>query len=371
MKLLRPALFLALFGLSTNAIAQEMTALSCNDFRPTNEALERYPDLVGACEGIVDRDGALYAKFTAIVRRASGTGVTLYLPATNHTFRATPDSSHRVLLDGKKTRVRDLVRGQEIRIYLAVNELAKPDIHEVAFVTEEDFIVDLEVERVAALPTTASVLPATGISGLLLLGFGLMLRQRRLRRGMLMLIVLSAAILTGLPVAKAETEIVQKPGKVVTATVRRMAIVEAVNKETRELKLINASGDRFTIVADDAVRNFDQIEPRDRIITEYLESVIVLAVPAGTPTLGSGAAVEVAPLGEKPGISGAKTFVIKATVESLNVTDRIATVRYEDGGLKSVKVADGVDLAMVDVGDEVRLRVTQAIAISVVKADKS
>jgi len=371
MKLPTAILFLALAGISANALAQEMTALSCNDFRPTNEALERFPDLIGACEGIADRDGELYAKFTAIVRRASGSSVTLYLPATKHTFRANPDSSYRVLVDGKKTRVRNLVRGQEIRIYLAVNEFAKPDIQEVAFVTEEDIIVDIEVERVPALPTTASIVPTVAVTGIFLLCFGLLLRQRRVRRGGALLVVLAATMVSGLPVAKAETEIVQKPGKVVTATVRSMAIVEAVNKETRELKLINASGDRFTIVADDAVRNFDQIEPRDRIITEYLESVIVLAVPADMPTMGNAAAVEVAPLGEKPGIAGVKTFVIKATVEAINVSDRIATVRYEDGNVTSVKVADGVDLDTVDVGDEVRLRVTQAMAISVVKADKS
>jgi len=370
MKLLKPTLLLALIGFTANAGAQEMTALSCNDFRPTDEALERFPDLVGACEGIVDRNGELYAKFTAVVRRASGNSVTLHLPATNHTFTARPDSSYRVLVDGRKTRVRDLVRGQEVRIYLSVNEFSKPDIEEVAFVTETDMIVDIQVERVAALPTTASKVPMAAAAGLLLLGVGLTLRNRRIRRALPLVVIVSAAMMAGSPVADAETETVQKPGKVVTATVRSMAIVEAVNKETRELKLINASGERFTIVADDMVRNFDQIEPRDRIVTEYLESVVVLAVPAGSPTLGSGAALEVAPLGEKPGISGVKTFVVKATVESVNVTDRIATVRYEDGRVASIKVGDDVHLDMVEVGDEVRMRVTQAMAISVRKADK-
>ena len=33
--------------------AQEMTALSCADFRPTPEALERFSNLAGACEGVV------------------------------------------------------------------------------------------------------------------------------------------------------------------------------------------------------------------------------------------------------------------------------------------------------------------------------
>ena len=29
--------------------AQEVSALTCDDFRPTPEALERYPNLIGAC----------------------------------------------------------------------------------------------------------------------------------------------------------------------------------------------------------------------------------------------------------------------------------------------------------------------------------
>ena len=52
--------------------AQELSELACEDFKPSPEAQARFPDLKGACEAIVERDGELYAKFTAIVRRASG-----------------------------------------------------------------------------------------------------------------------------------------------------------------------------------------------------------------------------------------------------------------------------------------------------------
>jgi len=369
MKIFKLALVLAVTALSAAASAQEMTALSCDDFRPTPEALERFSNLKGACEGVVDMDGELYAKFTAIVRRAAGSSVTLYLPATEPPFRVKTDSSQRVLVGGKKTRVRDLVRSQEIRIYLAVSQFAKPDIEEVAFVTEEDYIIDIEIERVPALPTTASIWPTLAGGGLLLLGIGYTLRRRRFRAELPLVIILAAAFVAGSPTARAETEKMQKPARVTTATVQSMAIVEAVNKETRELKLIDASGKRYTIVADELVHNFDQIEPRDRIVMEYLESVAIFVAPAGAPELGNAAAVELAPLGSKPGISSAETFMTKATVESLNLTDRIATVRYADGSMRTIKVADDVPLNLVTVGDEVRFRITKAVAISVRKAN--
>ena len=145
--------------------------------------------------------------------------------------------------------------------------------------------------------------------------------------------------------------------------------MEAVNKATRELKLIDADGNRFTIVADDLVRNFDQIRPRDRIITEYLESVAVLVAPAGAMSLGDGTIVEVAAEGEMPGFATVDTVMVKATITALNVTQRLATLSAEDGTTKTVLVADDVPLHTIEVGDEVRLRVTTAVAISVVRPD--
>ncbi len=383
MKGVKLIFILALSSMGAFANAQEITELSCSDFRPTAEAQARFPDLKGACEAIVDRNGKLYAKFRAVVRRATVGRATLYLPATNHTFRVSPGATARVLIDGKKTPISALVRGQEIRIYLSVDEFAKPDIEEITMVTDANILVAAVIEPAPALPTTASIWPTVALIGLLLLSMGLGLRRIRLnrdsagRRGHSSGSTAAAVALIGVclfivaPVVEAEKEVVVKPGRILTSTVKSMAIVESVNKETRELKLIDASGKRFTIVAGDVVRNFDQIEPRDRIVTEYLNSVAILVVPKGAPELGQGAAVEVAPKGAKPGIKGVKTFLIKAEVIALNLSDRIVTLHYEDGSVDTIKVAEDVPLDLVNVGDEVRLRVTTAIAISVQKADTS
>jgi hypothetical protein len=369
MKMTKILLILTTLLIGTTAGAQEMSALSCDDFRPTPEAIERFPNLVGACEGIVERDGELFGLFRAVVRRVSISRVTLRLPATGKTFTIAPDPSQRVMINGRRTLMRDLTRGQEITLYLSVNEFAKPNIETIAFVTEMNILVDIEIEEVAELPTTASLWPTIAMAGFFLLGASYLLRRRRFRASLSHLMFLGVILAAGAPIADAQTQIVQKPGRVVTSTVRSAVIVEAVNKETRELKVIDASGRRFTMVADDLVANFDQIEPRDRIVVEYLESIAIVVVPAGTPTMGEGVAVELAPLGDKPGVTGVSTFVVSATVESLNYSDRIATLRYEDGTTQTIKVADDVPLDLVDVGDEVRFRITDAIAISVRPAD--
>ncbi len=130
------------------------SALTCDDFKPTPEALQRFPDLRGACEAVVERNGELYGQFRAVVRRASSSSITLYLPATDHTFRVRPQSGARVLLGGTKARPRDLTRGQEIRIYLSTTAFATSNIEEVALVTESDLIIEHTVEPVDTLPTT-------------------------------------------------------------------------------------------------------------------------------------------------------------------------------------------------------------------------
>ncbi|MGB5689591.1 MAG: hypothetical protein WBM45_09950 [Woeseiaceae bacterium] len=154
-KSITSVLFVLAF-LSSPTWAQDMTetALSCQDFNPTQEALQRFPDLVGACEAVVDRNGELYGRFSAIVRRASNSSVTLYLPATDHTFKVDPRSDARVLIGSRKVRPRDLQRGQEIQIYLSARQFSQPDIQEVTLVTESEVIIDHPVEEVAVLPTT-------------------------------------------------------------------------------------------------------------------------------------------------------------------------------------------------------------------------
>jgi hypothetical protein len=288
-----------------------MTGLSCRDFIPTEEARQRFPDLAGACEGIVERDGELYGLFRAEIRRVYGNRITLHLPATDHTFTVRPDPSARVLVDGKKIRPIDLATRQEVRIYLSAREFAKPDVEEVAFVTESDFLVDVPIDELS----TVSV-----------------------------------------------------PGRVVTSTARREAIVESVNRETREIKVVDADGRIHSFVAGDMVANFDQIEPRDRIVTEYLESVAVFIAPKGAPALGDAGLVEVAPLGEKPGLMMADTYMVAATIDAIDVSERMVTLRDEEGFQTTIDVADDVDMDGFKVGDEVRIRVTEAVAISVVEA---
>ncbi len=168
-----------------SALAQTPSDLTCDDFRPTAEAQAAYPELLGACEDVVEIKGELYAQFKAVVRRARGRSVTLYLPATDRTFKVEPKPGARVtLLAGGKIRPRELVRGQEITIHLSIRKLAELNVDEVALITDENVMLEHRVMPAEALPTTASPWPAVALAGVVLLGAAGAIRRLRVRQGM-------------------------------------------------------------------------------------------------------------------------------------------------------------------------------------------
>lgn len=123
----------------------------------TAEAKERFADLVGTCEGIYEINGTEYARAQAVVRQVRGNRVRLYMPATDHTFEVTADASGRVWIGNRKVRPRDLNRGDEIGIYLSVPSFTEQRVSEIVMATDDasaDDVVTVEVEEVAALPTT-------------------------------------------------------------------------------------------------------------------------------------------------------------------------------------------------------------------------
>lgn len=174
-----------LIALPAYAVDPEL-AMSCDEAREqyemTPEAAARFADLQGTCEGIYRINGALYARSQAVVRSASSRRVRLYLPASDRTIEATPDSSMRVNIGARKVRVRDLNRGDEIGIYLSLDAFTQGKVDEIAFATEDsspDSIAVAPVEDVAALPTTASPLPALALLSGLLLVAGFFMRGLR------------------------------------------------------------------------------------------------------------------------------------------------------------------------------------------------
>ncbi len=182
----------ATMGSMAAQATQEITPtdISCADlqdrYQLTAEGRERLQNFIGACQSVVKIDGTLYATTKAVVRSAGSKSVRLYIPATDRTIEVNPQSDLRVNVDGRKMRPRDLERGQEITIHVAVDSVAEPvPMQTVAMdvvpeaASDTPVVEQMPVTELAALPTTASPLPLIGLIGLCLLGLAGMLRLRR------------------------------------------------------------------------------------------------------------------------------------------------------------------------------------------------
>lgn len=183
---------LALGGLAASPAAMAQ-APTCDDIEFNANVTDQFPNAADGCLEVLERDGKLYAKFVAEVVTARRNGnVTLDIKTRDgssirQSFQ--PASDFRVSLDGRSHRVGDLVRGQEIRIYLPSDRWAVAQVEELSVPVVVAPLAppppEPEPEMVAELPGTASPLPLMGLGGVLLVllsgGLGA-IRRRQARK---------------------------------------------------------------------------------------------------------------------------------------------------------------------------------------------
>ncbi len=179
-----------------------------------------------------------------------------------------------------------------------------------------------------------------------------------------MVLVLS---FTTLALAKKKTK--EKPGLVVTDAVVVKATVEAIDYPSRTITLKGPKGADLTFSVDQSVKNFDLVKKGDKVIARYLESVAVyLDKSPGKSTVGGTNRVEIAPRGKKPAGISVKLSEVRASVEAINYRKHTVTLKGPEGKSLTLKTDKRVkNLREVKAGDEVVVRYTEALAISVEK----
>jgi hypothetical protein len=158
------------------------------------------------------------------------------------------------------------------------------------------------------------------------------------------------------------------PGGILVDTYQVTATVTAVDPTTRKVTLVTPAGKKSEFKAGPEVVNFPQIRVGDQVKATLTEEVLVF-MASDTPAQIQGAAgvVALAPVGAKPGVLVAETVQIKAKVTNIDYKRRKATLQFPDGSTKKVAVRDDVDLSKRSIGEEVVIRSTEAIAVTVEK----
>jgi hypothetical protein len=158
------------------------------------------------------------------------------------------------------------------------------------------------------------------------------------------------------------------PGGVVVATHKMTATVTGIDAANRKVTLVTPNGNKTTVKCGPEVINFDQIRVGDQLkVTVAEELAVSMAAEGAPPSDGGAVAVALAPKGAKPGGVVASTVQVTAKVTAIDLKHHKATLQFPDGATKTVAVRQDVDLTQRKVGEEVVIRVTEAVAISVQK----
>jgi hypothetical protein len=180
-------------------------------------------------------------------------------------------------------------------------------------------------------------------------------------------LVLLGGVLSGAAAAQ-QPGAAAKPGAVIVEVTEWSGTVAAVDYAKKTAALQGPDGKVVTVDAPNA-RNLDQVKVGDIVKIQYTEALAVYMRKTDWPPQAAEAqAVQLAPKGQKPGGVIVNTAEITANVEAIDYQTRMIALKGPAGNVRTFKVSDAVQrLPEVKVGDQVVVRVTEAIALEVVK----
>jgi hypothetical protein len=166
---------------------RSFTAVSdnCDAVQWSQRALATYPTIASACQSVEERNGKKYVKFSGTVKSSQNGGQKLVVNFKDGgEVTLTPPAQTQLYVNGKKTPISDLARGDELNFYIAEDRLAAqfPETESASarLVVVPIYIQD--TQELASLPSTAGPLPLLTLLGTLSLGLGGFLSLYRRRR---------------------------------------------------------------------------------------------------------------------------------------------------------------------------------------------
>ena len=193
--------------------------------------------------------------------------------------------------------------------------------------------------------------------------------MKNFRRVIVALVLVAG--LTGLALAQEKDSAAKDatPGKVIVNVIKLSGTVKAVDQENKTVTVEGSGGKTITVDAKNA-RNLDQVKVGDKVNLQYTEELaLFLRKSDAPPSATQGDMVALAPKGQKPAGLMARTIELTGTVEFVDLKKRTVALKGPAGNVRTFHVDKAVkNFSQVKVGDQVVLRFTQAVALSVVKS---
>jgi LPXTG-motif cell wall-anchored protein len=169
------------------AFSSLASALTCDDVAFSAEITSRFADAQDACIEVIERDGQAFVKMNVeLVRDGSSNRLTFKFKNRDGSFGPThslnPASDWRANIAGRSFRARELLRGQELSVYVPSDRWeAHVDAPEAVVETFTLIVITAPAEpEPMMLPSTASNMPLFALfGGLALFGAGLIRVTRR------------------------------------------------------------------------------------------------------------------------------------------------------------------------------------------------
>jgi len=152
------------------------------------------------------------------------------------------------------------------------------------------------------------------------------------------------------------------------------ASVEAINLANREVTLKGPLGNTVSFTVDQRVKRLDEVKVGDLVRADYYVSFATeLRKPTEAEernpiTLLEGAGKT--PPGTSPAAGELRRFKVVTTIEGLDRPTRTITVKGPRGNYLTARVADPSKLTKMRIGENIVVNYTEALAISLEKADK-
>jgi hypothetical protein len=160
-----------------------------------------------------------------------------------------------------------------------------------------------------------------------------------------------------------------KPGGELVEVLTGVLTVDSIDAAKRAVTLKSPDGNLKSYKLGPEVKNFDQIKVGDEVKVALAESVAIFVRKSDEPPAAvEMETVQAAPKGEKPAVVVTDTFEMTAKVEAIDYEKRTVTLKGPEGNVKTFSVGQRVkNFNNVKIGDEVVLRLTEALAIAVEK----
>ena len=159
------------------------------------------------------------------------------------------------------------------------------------------------------------------------------------------------------------------PASVVVDVAKLSGRVNAIDPEKKIVSIEGAGGRRLTVNAQHA-SNLDQVKVGDKVNLEFIDEMALFVRKSDAPPSATEVrAVQLTPKGKQTGGLMTQTVELTGNVASIDTVRRTIALKGPAGNVRMFRInKQAKNFAQIKKGDQVVLRITEAIALSVVRA---